>query len=650
MFKMKATAEEIKLAKEFMQTVPVSFEYGDTKFPQDFLQKDGAFVSADGKLKCEIPFTTFADSAAVEWLPRFTSVADENTKQIKNVLALDVVFPVDGEVEVFYAKGAGKKMDDFSFGSTKIADEPVTFKSLGSRIHIPFLNLKTGSGGVMIGLGFTSWWNVTFEPVKEGIHVTVYLNDTNFYLLPKESLRHILMLLIFWKGDLARSFNLLRNHLVVNCIPKGEDGEPCPPICCQTWGGMKTENHLKYIKFLKENDLKFDCYWMDAGWHGPDHETDEFQDCNKEDWAYHHGEWLPNHCPHPDGLTPISEAAHDAGMTLLLWFGTYVCNENMGWHKEHPEWAIGYEQHKINKPIARGVGLNPTPTIHYTLNLEIPEAREWIADRVSTTLIENKCGWYREDCGVPMLPDEPNRIGVGEMKSVEYLYEFWDRLLERVPGLKIDNCGGGGTRIDLETIKRSYVLWRSDYNCHPGADPIGAQVGNYGLGHFIPFVNCAPPVNPGSNYTFHSGLYGGMGFPLFHIVGFGDKNPEKHTWFAPDYPVKWHKEMIDHYQIAKPYLGGNFYALTETSIERDAFLSYQFSRPDLEGGIILGFFRPEYAENSAVIQPYIEDGTYTFENVSTGKKFEMEIKGKTSITLTVDKKPESVLLHYKKLK
>jgi hypothetical protein len=61
--------------------------------------------------------------------------------------------------------------------------------------------------------------------------------------------------------------------------------------------------------------------------------------------------------------------------------------------------------------------------------------------------------------------DAPDRQGMAEIRHVEGLYEFWNDLLRRHPGLVIDNCASGGRRIDLETISRSIPLWRSDWQC-----------------------------------------------------------------------------------------------------------------------------------------------------------------------------------------
>ena len=58
--------------------------------------------------------------------------------------------------------------------------------------------------------------------------------------------------------------------------------------------------------------------------------------------------------------------------------------------------------------------------------------------------------------------DTEGRRGITEIKYINGLYALWDRLLERFPHLLIDNCASGGKRIDIETLRRSVPLWRSD--------------------------------------------------------------------------------------------------------------------------------------------------------------------------------------------
>ena len=46
--------------------------------------------------------------------------------------------------------------------------------------------------------------------------------------------------------------------------------------------------------------------------------------------------------------------------------------------------------------------------------------------------------------------ESATRSGINEMKHIEGLYAFLDYLLAHKPSLVIDNCAGGGRRLDFE--------------------------------------------------------------------------------------------------------------------------------------------------------------------------------------------------------
>ena len=74
-----------------------------------------------------------------------------------------------------------------------------------------------------------------------------------------------------------------------------------------------------------------------------------------------------------------------------------------------------------------GIGRNPQPTVIHTINMNHPEARRYIIETVCTALKENGVDYYREDT-LPVYggADEDGRTGVGEMKAVQQMYDFWD--------------------------------------------------------------------------------------------------------------------------------------------------------------------------------------------------------------------------------
>jgi alpha-galactosidase len=122
------------------------------------------------------------------------------------------------------------------------------------------------------------------------------------------------------------------------------------------------------------------------------------------------------------------------------------------------------------------------------LNLGNPAARQWLTDHVDRLLTEQGIDLYRQDFNMDPLAfwraaDEPDRQGITENKHVCGYLAYWDELRRRHPQMLIDSCASGGRRNDLETMRRSVPLWRSDY----AYEPIGHQCMTYGISLWLPY-------------------------------------------------------------------------------------------------------------------------------------------------------------------
>ena len=639
MYRNFASAAEHAAAEHIAAAPPFSFVYGGVPFPEGF-ERTGphAYLHPATGLKVWLEVSLYGeDSSAVEWTPYFENTGSADTPLTEDIRALDLILPAARDAWIGTLDGVHAKAEDFSYREAPLAAAEYT--SRGSRNQTPFFNIAAGGdSGFVLALGWTGEWSVTCAPSADGaVRVTAGMKTTHFVLHPGEKVRQPRILMLFWEGDKLRGQNMCRRHLVLHHIPKDEAGEPFPPVCAMSWGGMKAGHHKDYLRFIKEHGLRFDCYWIDAGWYGPDHETEEFQNFYTEDWAYNQGDWTENRCVYPNGMKEVADAANDAGMKLLLWFGAYTASEGIGWLKEHPEWS-----EPLGEP--RGIGLNPKKTRLAQINVAIPEARAWLMDTIGGMMVRNHVEGYREDCRLPYAgEDTPDRVGIAEIRSVEALYEIWDNYRAKIPTLVIDNCGGGGSRVDLETLSRSYVLWRSDYNCTPATDPLGSQVGNWGLGHFIPLVNGAAPVRPGSDYTFRSSLYGGMPFGLFHPCGYGSAP----TGPADDYPVEWHRRMLEVWQTVKPLLSGDFFPLTGCDTRTDSVCAYAFWRPDLNRGVLLAFFRQDCAEDRLSLTLPLSAGRYRFTDADSGEAREVTAgEDGAAFAVRSGKKPFAALWYF----
>ncbi len=615
---------------------PIAFTYEGRPFPEGFTVfhsgTEACYAHTSG-LSVRVCYETYPDAEAVEWTVWLENTGSRDTGLIQDLHALSWTIPDGESCWLEGSKGTQGKIDDFTYFRRPIEKgETETLRSHGSQQFLPFANLDCGGNGLLIGLGWTGHWQLTVCREPTQVHITAGMPETRFVLHPGERVRSPRVLLLSWAGESIAAHNALRRHLVRHHIPKGADGEPCPGICCSAWGGMQAHNHRKQIAFIAENRLPYDIYWIDAGWYGGDHDTSEFEELDYRDWAYKIGDWRVNRRVYPDGIGAIADAVHAAGMKLLLWCSAFQCVRGVGWQAEHPDWGV------LDEPSRLGSRLGPE-TQTAQMYLDDPAAAAHLAKTIRDVLRESKADYLREDTPLPIgHPDAPDRIGIGEMKAVEAFYAYWDALRESRPGMIIDNCGGGGRRLDLETLSRSYCFWRSDYNCFPGADPIGAQAGNYGLGFWIPLVSGAARTENNDTYAFRSGLNGGMPFNVI--------KPNADVGEALDCPVDWYREMMEQFQRVKPCLSGDFYPLTDCDVCADSVMAYQLDRPDKGMGAIFAFRRQACGTASFPVLPVLPEGTrYVFQDLDN--RTEWIVTGGDALTISIETAPGSRLLLYR---
>ena len=415
-------------------------------------------------LECEMEQQTFAGFPAVEWVLRFRNTGKTDTPLIEDIRPLDMAWAADKDrtwnSDATYlrrSRGSRCTPADFEYIVTPLpAGETIKMAAGGGRSSndwLPFFNLQSGKMGAIVAIGWSGQWAAEFaRDDASTIRVRAGQELTHLVLHPGEEIRTPRMVLLFWDGDPQASHNTLRRFILAHHTPRPNGELLRGPLTVAHWGGMKSHDHIARIEAYKQQNLAYDYYWIDAGWYGPSdsYSPDEFTG----DWARHVGNWSINPAAHPNGLRPISDAAGTAGMKFLLWFEPERAVNGTPLTVEHPDWFLGERK----------------PGYNMLFNLGLPEARRWLTDTISAFMAEQGVQLYRQDFNFDPLPcwraaDAPDRQGMTEIRHIEGLYEFWDELLRRQPGLVIDNCASGGRRIDLETISRSIPLWRSDWQC-----------------------------------------------------------------------------------------------------------------------------------------------------------------------------------------
>ena len=215
-------------------------------------------------------------------------------------------------------------------------------------------------------------------------------------------------------------------------------------------------------------------------------------------------------------------------------------------------------------------------------DLSNPEAVDWMIELMSSFIEKYNIDIYRQDFNIyPDFfwneKDEPDRIGITEIKYMEGEYRLLDTLLKRFPNLMIDNCSSGGNRLDLESCMRCVFCWRSDTGSFKDkAGEIGwSQTQTQALSNYI--VYHATAAWDPKAYVVRSALTNGFAanFDIF-AEGFDFENVQK---------------VLAECQRLRKYYEGDFYALTEIDLKEDHWSAHQFGTKD--SGVMMIFRREQ---------------------------------------------------------
>ena len=256
---------------------------------------------------------------------------------------------------------------------------------------------------------------------------------------------------------------------------------------------------------------------------------------------------------------------------------------------------------------------------------------------------------YREDgSGLPPEEGPEDRQGVAEMRHIEGLYRFWTDVVAQTPAQVMDNCCGGGNRIDVETSRISFCLWRSDFNdigeglkgeAYWPRMGLADQVMVGGLSLYVPFHT--GPVWDMHPYNFRSAMTSG-------ICLYGDVDRK-------GFPDELCRQAIKELKELRPLFQGDIYPLLPLTTNQKDWYAYQLDRPDLGQGCVLLFRRAESPYLAAEIQLSGIDPDGAYEVSLQGETYDpapwSATRGQDLIrpNVVIQDQPGSALLRYRRI-
>jgi len=571
--------------------------------------------------------TCYDDYPAVEWILSFENTGSADTPIIENIQVLDWTLRAPREGTAPYrlhrVNGAPANPTDFEPAEATVDPSHPQLLSAGggrsSNRDFPFFTVETGAGAYVIAIGWSGQWaaGVTCTDDRE-LHVTAGQERTRFRLHPGESVRTP-RVLILHGDESAEACHAAFRQLVYRHYAARRGGEhPVPVLFCNTCatrgGGWlnecNAENQISLIRAYAP--LGLEALITDAGWF-------------EGGWPAGAGNWTPRKDAYPQGMRPVAEAARDRGLIYGLWFEPERVMAGSALHREHPEWLL-----------AAGDGPQET----YLANFGLQAVQDHFFNMVRGFMELPGFRVYRQDFNLDPLPywrhaDAPDREGITEIRYVEGLYAFWDRIASAWPDSLREECASGGRRIDLETVMRMHIHQKSDYWFDNEVD----QASLWALSQYLPNSVISVAVARMDDYSFHSVL------PASVCLG----------WIAdaPDFDRARATRLVERYRGVRHLLVGAWYPLTPWSRDTSRWLASQYHRPDLDEGLILAFRRANCADERLTIRcrAVDADATYHLRCESTGQQ--REVTGRIlreGFDLTLPAGPASELIVYRRVR
>lgn len=559
-------------------------------------------------VRCEA--VAYDDFPTVEWTLYFKNSGSTDTPIIENIRSLDVRWQRSREHEYLLHHNIGSPADGTDYSpleSTLGGGTTTRCGAVGGRstaATMSYFNLeRSPDDGLIVVVGWPGQWAAEFERDRDlGVRIAAGQELTHFVLHPGEEVRTPLSVLQFWNGgDWIRAQNIWRRWMISHNVPKPDGNLPSPMLLAYSGGAYEemykaTEatQFMWFDRYLEEN-IRLDCWWMDAGWYP----------CDPVGWPKV-GTWEVDKRRFPRGLRAITDHAHSKGVKTLLWFepervapGTYLAENK-------PQWVLGGEHGGI-------------------LNLGDPEARAWITDRVDSVLSGEGIDLYRQDFNINPLgywraADAQDRQGITEIQHVTGLLAYWDELRQRHPNMLIDECASGGRRNDLEMMRRAVPMWRSDKTM----EPCGQQSMTYGISMWIPYFGTGTVAwgdaayfitgkSPVESYGFWSSACPSLNL-LFDVR-------EKTLDYAAI------RELVKQWREVMPYYYGDFYPLTRAGLNQADWMAWQFDRPEQGDGIVQVFRRSKSIYEGARLKLRGLDAKANYRIKQMDRENEIEVSG-----------------------
>lgn len=512
-----------------------------------------------GALTLSLEITFNKEHASLEWVGNWKYTSFTNSRRIANVQILNASFPIQGATMTTARQGGQNYIYDYQPYSVDLTKtQTYSMQNTGGRSSQgawPYFDLTSEQNtyGIMGAIGWTGNWKCSFTNNGDSVTVAAGMQNTDYQMMGNETLRTPSVVIQFFKGTQDDGHNAWRQLILDQYTPTDtKTGETVryAPITLMTWGGIGADKMIQMLETAKNSGQYFEYQWIDAGWYGnytSDSTTHSFTNDTNYIWKTQRGNWYYNpefpdsngNKTNPDdpdsylytgGFDVLKTWHKNNGTGLIVWF-------EPGYAESDSIMRDGYSGGKEYTNPATGKTWTNTYCLPKTEIVDYgePAAREYMQALILHYLkdmnatyyrqdfnFDPAAGWAERDAEEEAYGSVPNyRTGVTEIEYVTGHYAMLDAILDA--GYMIDNCSSGGRLLDIEMMKRSIPLWRTDYS---GTNSVASGIRSQGanLSWWLPISgSMGSKEGLSTEYTFRSSMASGITMGALENATFANK-------------------------------------------------------------------------------------------------------------------------------
>lgn len=579
---------------------------------------------------------SFPESEAIEYTVRFRNEGSSVLPILSRVNAMDLAFgkAVLANVSVVTSNGgSGDSLfppDQYALRERLMgpmlnppAHAAIRLESLSgkpSRGDLPFFFAqdKHAGRGIFVALGWTGVWEAEIggDFLKETFSLKGGMPGLSLRLHPGEEISGPIILLGGFRGPFSAGSNRLRRVIRNHYTPLLEGKKPLPVLGYSSWYSVFTNFDDKTLCELADvaAELEQEYFEVDAGWFAGTR-----QGPGNGQWQYGVGNWEkadPNRFP--NGLRPVVDYVKSKGMKFGMWFEPERAVRDSLLGKAHPEWLLW-------PPRPRDL----TSEREWALvNFGLKEVQDWFVELLCRYVREFDLQYLRWDLNVgPAVVwaahDTPDRLGLTQIRHVEGLNRVMREVLRRNPDLLLENCAGGGGRVDLASMQNGHAFWLTNHS----SDPHVVRHFLGGVNHVVPtsysIVEFELPVWWKKEFE-----YPDIMFQSYFGGAFGISTR------ITEWPASMKTQAKRHIQVYKRirhFLVEDYYRLLPAAVDLSDWEGWQFHDPEKGNGFVQAFRTnsPEAARSLRLfaLEPL---RSYRFTDPYSGAS--MQVSGATALS------------------